>query len=105
MEAPELVYQRTVSPEAAPDTPTYIEIGFRHGDAVSIDGEALSANLLAKLNDLGGANGIGRLDLVEGRYVGMKSRGIYETPGGTILLAAHRGIGSITLDRETAPEG
>ena len=100
IEAPELVYQRTIAPEAAPDTPTYIEIGFKGGDAVSIDGEALSpANLLAKLNDLGGANGIGRLDLVEGRYVGMKSRGIYETPGGTILLAAHRGIESITLDR------
>ena len=100
VEAPELVYQRSISPEAAPDTPTYIEIGFKNGDAVSIDGEALSpANLLTKLNELGGANGIGRLDLVEGRYVGMKSRGIYETPGGTILLAAHRGIESITLDR------
>ena len=100
IEAPELVYQRTLSPEAAPDVPTYIEIGFKSGDAIAINGEALSpANLLTKLNELGGANGIGRLDLVEGRYVGMKSRGIYETPGGSILLAAHRGIESITLDR------
>ena len=99
-EAPDFVYQRTVSPEEAPDKPTYIEVGFEKGDAVSIDGERLSpATLLTKLNELGGKNGIGRLDLVENRYVGMKSRGIYETPGGTILLAAHRGIESITLDR------
>ena len=99
-EAPDFVYQRTISPEEAPDKPTYIEIGFEKGDAVSIDGKVLSpASLLARLNELGGKNGIGRLDLVENRFVGMKSRGIYETPGGTILLAAHRGIESITLDR------
>ena len=97
---PEFVYQRTISPQDAPDTPTDITIGFEGGDAVSIDGEKLSpAALLTKLNQLGGANGIGRLDLVENRFVGMKSRGVYETPGGTILLAAHRGIESITLDR------
>jgi argininosuccinate synthase len=96
----EFVYSRSVAPEAAPDKPTYIEIEFRNGDAVAIDGEPMSpAQLLTRLNELGGANGIGRLDLVEGRYVGMKSRGIYETPGGTILLAAHRGMESITLDR------
>ena len=100
VEAPEMVYQRTVSPEAAPDQPTYIEVAFKGGDPVAIDGQAMGpAELLTKLNELGGANGIGRLDLVEGRFVGMKSRGIYETPGGTILLAAHRGIESITLDR------
>jgi argininosuccinate synthase len=99
-EAPDYVYQRTVSPEDAPDAATYVEIGFEKGDAVAIDGNALSpAALLTRLNELGGMNGIGRLDLVENRYVGMKSRGIYETPGGTILLAAHRGIESITLDR------
>ena len=99
-ECPAYVYQRTVSPEEAPDQPTYIEIGFEKGDAVSIDGEAMSpATILTRLNELGGANGIGRLDLVENRFVGMKSRGIYETPGGTVLLAAHRGIESITLDR------
>jgi len=99
-EAPDFVYQRTVSPEEAPDKATYIEVGFEKGDAVSIDGVKMSpATLLTRLNELGGANGIGRLDLVENRFVGMKSRGIYETPGGTILLAAHRGIESITLDR------
>jgi argininosuccinate synthase len=99
-EAPAYIYQRTLSPEEAPDKPTYIEVGFEKGDAVSIDGEKLSpATLLTKLNELGRANGIGRLDLVENRFVGMKSRGVYETPGGTILLAAHRGIESITLDR------
>ncbi|PZQ49905.1 MAG: argininosuccinate synthase [Rhodovulum sulfidophilum] len=99
-EAPEYVYQRTVSPESAPNTPEYVEIGFSKGDAVSIDGEPLSpAELLTRLNVLGGRHGIGRIDLVEGRFVGMKSRGVYETPGGTILLAAHRGIESITLDR------
>jgi len=99
-EAPDYVYQRTVDPEKAPDTPQYVEIGFAGGDAVSIDGEALSpATLLARLNELGGKHGVGRLDLVENRFVGMKSRGVYETPGGTILLAAHRGIESITLDR------
>ena len=96
----EFVYSRTASPEAAPDTPTYVEIEFKGGDAIAIDGEAMSpAQLLTRLNGLGGANGVGRLDLVEGRFVGMKSRGIYETPGGTVLLAAHRGIESITLDR------
>ena len=99
-EAPPYVYQRTVDPEAAPDTPEYVEIGFERGDPVAIDGAALSpAALLTRLNELGGRHGIGRLDLVENRFVGMKSRGIYETPGGTVLLAAHRGIESITLDR------
>ncbi|HVT24798.1 MAG TPA: argininosuccinate synthase [Rhizomicrobium sp.] len=98
-----IVYQRTLSPEEAPDKPTYIEVGFEKGDAVSIDGVKLSpATLLAKLNELGKANGIGRLDLVENRFVGMKSRGVYETPGGTILLGAHRAIESITLDRGAA---
>src|ERR1700743_1299067 len=102
-EADSIVYQRTISPEDAPDKATYIEIGFEKGDAVSIDGEMLSpATLLTRLNALGKANGIGRLDLVENRFVGMKSRGVYETPGGTILLAAHRGIESITLDRGAA---
>ncbi|MDP8994010.1 MAG: argininosuccinate synthase [Pseudomonadota bacterium] len=100
LEAPEYVHQRTVSPEEAPDRATLIEIGFELGDPVSIDGERLSpAALLTRLNALGRDNGIGRLDLVENRFVGMKSRGVYETPGGTILLAAHRGIESITLDR------
>jgi argininosuccinate synthase len=100
IEADEMVYQRTISPEAAPDKATVVEIGFEKGDAASIDGERLSpATLLTKLNALGKANGIGRLDLVENRFVGMKSRGVYETPGGTILHAAHRGIESITLDR------
>jgi argininosuccinate synthase len=102
-EAPEYVYSRSVSPEEAPDAPTYVEVGFEKGDAVSINGVAMSpATLLTKLNELGGANGIGRLDLVENRFVGMKSRGVYETPGGTILLAAHRAIESITLDRGAA---
>ncbi|GJD54138.1 argininosuccinate synthase [Methylobacterium dankookense] len=103
IEVPDYVYSRTLSPEEAPDQPTVITIGFERGDAVSIDGEALSpASLLAKLNELGRANGIGRLDLVENRFVGMKSRGMYETPGGTILLPAHRAIESITLDRGAA---
>src|SRR5580698_1876558 len=103
VEPDSIVYQRTLSPEDAPDKATIIEVGFEKGDAVSIDGEKLSpATLLAKLNDLGRANGIGRLDLVGNRFVGMKSRGIYETPGGTILLAAHRGIESLTLDRGAA---
>lgn len=102
-EAPEYVYQRTVNPEDAPDTPEHIKIGFEKGDAVSLNGEALSpATMLTRLNELGGKHGIGRLDLVEGRFVGMKSRGIYETPGGTLLLEAHRGIESITLDRGAA---
>jgi argininosuccinate synthase len=101
VEAEEYVYSRSVSPEDAPDKPTYIEMDFEQGDPVAIDGERLSpAALLTRLNELGGANGIGRLDLVENRFVGMKSRGVYETPGGTILLAAHRGMESITLDRE-----
>jgi len=97
---PELiVYQRTLSPEEAPDKAIYVDIGFERGDAVSIDGAKLSpASLLAKLNELGKANGIGRVDLVENRFVGMKSRGVYETPGGTILLPAHRAMESITLD-------
>ncbi|HVZ28927.1 MAG TPA: argininosuccinate synthase [Asticcacaulis sp.] len=100
VEAPEFVYQRTISPEAAPDKPTVFTIDFERGDPVAIDGKALSpAALLTKLNELGHDNGVGRLDLVENRFVGMKSRGVYETPGGTILLAAHRGIESITLDR------
>jgi argininosuccinate synthase len=99
LEAPEYVHQRTIAPEDAPDRATVVEIAFERGDPVAIDGEALSpAALLARLNQLGHDNGIGRLDLVENRFVGMKSRGVYETPGGTILLAAHRGIESITLD-------
>ncbi|HEY0105114.1 MAG TPA: argininosuccinate synthase [Rhizomicrobium sp.] len=103
VEADSIVYQRTISPEDAPDKATVVEIGFETGDAVSIDGRKLSpATLLAKLNELGKANGIGRLDLVENRFVGMKSRGVYETPGGTILLAAHRAMESITLDRGAA---
>jgi len=102
-EPEEDMWRWTVSPEKAPDKPTYIEIAFERGDAVAIDGERFSpASLLARLNRLGGENGIGRLDLVENRYVGMKSRGCYETPGGTILLKAHRAIESITLDREVA---
>ena len=101
VECPEDVYQRTVSPEKAPDKPTYIEIGFLEGDPISINGNKLSpAEILTELNRIGGENGVGRLDFVENRSVGMKSRGIYETPGGTILLEAHRGIEQITLDRE-----
>jgi argininosuccinate synthase len=99
-EAPEFVHMRTIAPEDAPDRPQVFTIDFERGDPVAIDGEALSpAALLTKLNQLGHDNGVGRLDLVENRYVGMKSRGVYETPGGTILLAAHRGVESITLDR------
>jgi argininosuccinate synthase len=99
-EPPEYVHQRTISPMEAPDRVTEIVIAFERGDPVSIDGKAMSpASLLSALNDLGRDNGIGRLDLVENRFVGMKSRGVYETPGGTILLAAHRAIESITLDR------
>ncbi len=98
-DAPEYVYQRTDDPMSAPDEPEYIEIGFEKGDAVSINGEAMSpATMLTKLNEVGKRHGIGRLDFVENRFVGMKSRGIYETPGGTILLEAHRGIEQITLD-------
>ncbi len=100
IEAPPMVYQRTIAPEDAPDKATEITIGFHKGDAISINGKRLKPHeLLARLNDLGRDNGIGRIDLVENRFVGMKSRGVYETPGGTILLAAHRAIESITLDR------
>jgi argininosuccinate synthase len=103
VEADEMVYQRTIRPEDAPDRATVISIDFVNGDPTAIDGIKMSpATLLTKLNELGKANGIGRLDLVENRFVGMKSRGVYETPGGTILLAAHRSIESITLDREAA---
>jgi len=99
--APEYVYQRTISPEDAPNQATMVEIEFAMGDPIAIDGKKMSpAQVLTKLNELGGKNGIGRLDLVENRFVGMKSRGVYETPGGTILLVAHRAIESITLDRE-----
>jgi argininosuccinate synthase len=98
-EAPDYVYQRTVDPEKAPDTPEMVEISFEEGDATAINGVAMSpATILTKLNELGGNHGVGRLDLVENRFVGMKSRGVYETPGGTILLEAHRGIEQITLD-------
>ncbi len=100
LEAPEFVHMRTISPEDAPDKATIFTMDFERGDPVAIDGQALSpAALLTRLNELGHDNGVGRLDLVENRFVGMKSRGVYETPGGTILLAAHRGIESITLDR------
>src|SRR5215210_8848388 len=100
VEPEEYIYSRTVAPEQAPDRPDYVEIDFVRGDPVAVDGEALSpAALLTRLNEFGGRHGIGRLDLVENRFVGMKSRGVYETPGGTILLAAHRGIESLTLDR------
>ncbi|KPB00091.1 argininosuccinate synthase [Ahrensia marina] len=103
VEAPEYVHMRTVSPMDAPDVATDIEIEFEKGDAIGLNGERLSAaTLFAKLNDLGRDNGIGRLDLVENRFVGMKSRGVYETPGGTILLAAHRAMESLTLDRGAA---
>ena len=103
VEPDEAMFLRTVAPEAAPDTPRTVEIEFERGDPVAVDGEGLSpAALLERLNVLGGAHGIGRLDLVENRYVGMKSRGVYETPGGTILNTAHRAIESITLDREAA---
>jgi len=102
-EAEDDMWLRTVSPEQAPDEPLYLEIGYEKGDIVSINGEALSpAQVLTRLNQEGGAHGIGRLDIVENRYVGMKSRGCYETPGGSIMLKAHRGIESITLDREVA---
>lgn len=101
--APDYVFMRTVSPEDAPDKTTEIKIGFEKGDAMSLNGKKLSpAEMLTALNDLGRDNGIGRVDLVENRFVGMKSRGIYETPGGTILLAAHRAMESLTLDREAA---
>ncbi len=100
VEAPDFVYSRSVDPEKAPDTPEYVEIDFLKGDPIAVNGQALSpAALLTKLNELGGKHGIGRLDLLENRFVGMKSRGIYETPGGTILYMAHRGIEQATLDR------
>ena len=102
-EPEEDMWRWSISPEAAPSEPTYIELGFEGGDPVSLDGENLSpANMIEKLNQIGGANGVGRLDIVENRYVGMKARGCYETPGGTIMLKAHRAIESITLDREAA---
>jgi argininosuccinate synthase len=102
-EPPAYVYQRTIAPEEAPDRASYVDIEFSRGDAIAVDGKKLSpAALLARLNDLGRDNGIGRIDLVENRFVGMKSRGIYETPGGTILHAAHRAMESLTLDREAA---
>lgn len=102
-EAEESMWRWSVSPEAAPDAPTYLELTFERGDIVAIDGRALSpASVLAELNRMGGANGIGRDDIVENRYVGMKSRGCYETPGGTIMLRAHRAMESLTLDREVA---
>jgi argininosuccinate synthase len=100
VEPQEYVFSRTVAPEEAPDQPQYVEVDFARGDPVAVDGEALTpAALLTRLNEIGGRHGIGRLDLVENRFVGMKSRGVYETPGGTILQAAHRGIESLTLDR------
>ena len=103
MEPREEMWLRSVSPESAPDQPTYIELGYERGDIVSIDGERMTpAQVLTRLNEVGGANGIGRLDIVENRYVGMKSRGCYDTPGGSIMLKAHRAIESITLDREVA---
>jgi len=103
VEPDEDMFTRSVAPEAAPDKPTVVEIEFKAGDPVAVDGEKLSpANLLARLNALGGANGVGRADIVENRFVGMKSRGVYETPGGTVLLAARRGIESLTLDRGAA---
>ncbi|MFG1496194.1 argininosuccinate synthase [Saccharospirillum sp. HFRX-1] len=102
-EAEEDMWRWSVSPEAAPDSPTYLELSYEKGDIVAIDGKAMSpAEVLAYLNKVGGDNGVGRLDIVENRYVGMKSRGCYETPGGTIMLKAHRAIESITLDREVA---
>ncbi|MFZ1416392.1 MAG: argininosuccinate synthase [Defluviicoccus sp.] len=103
VEPDEAMFRRSVAPEAAPGTPSSIEIGFESGDAVALDGVAMTpAALLERLNEIAGANGVGRMDLVENRFVGMKSRGVYETPGGTVLLAAHRAIESITLDREAA---
>jgi len=100
--APEFIFQRTISPEKAPNKATYVTLGFKNGDALTINGKKLSpGNLLQKLNTLAGKNGIGRVDLVENRFIGIKSRGVYETPGGTLLMTAHRAIESITLDKET----
>jgi argininosuccinate synthase len=102
-EPEEAMWRWTVAPEAAPETPTYVELGFRNGDVVSVDGEPMTpAEVMLRLNKLAGENGVGRLDLVENRYVGMKSRGCYETPAGTVMLKAHRAIESLTLDREVA---
>ena len=101
-QAPEFIFQRTTSPEKAPNKATYVTIGFKNGDPVSINNKKLSpANLLQKLNIVSGKNGIGRVDLVENRFIGIKSRGVYETPGGTLLMAAHRAVESVTLDKET----
>ena len=100
--APEFIYQRTTSPEKAPNKITYVTIGFKNGDPITVNGKKLSpGNLLQKLNILAGKNGIGRVDLVENRFIGIKSRGVYETPGGTLLITAHRAIESVTLDKET----
>jgi len=100
--APEFIFQRTISPEKAPNKVTYVTIGFKNGNALTVNGKKLSpGNLLQKLNILAGKNGIGRVDLVENRFIGIKSRGVYETPGGTLLITAHRAIESITLDKET----
>ena len=100
--APEFIFQRTISPEKAPNKPTYLSIGFKNGDPTSVNGKKLTPEkILEKLNQLGGKNGIGRVDLVENRFIGKKSRGVYETPGGTLLLIAHRAIESVTLDRDT----
>ena len=102
-QAPEFIFQRTVSPEKAPNKPSYVTIGFKNGDAISINDKKCSpSKLLTLLNNIGGKNGVGRVDLVENRFIGIKSRGVYETPGGTILLFAHRAIESLTLDKETA---
>ena len=102
-QAPEFIFQRTVSPEKAPNKPSYVTIGFKNGDAISINGKKCSpSKLLALLNNIGGKNGVGRVDLVENRFIGIKSRGVYETPGGTILLFAHRANESLTVDKETA---
>jgi len=100
--APEFIFQRTTSPEKAPNKSTYVKIGFKNGDPVSVNGKKLfPENLLRKLNIIAGKNGIGRVDLVENRFIGIKSRGVYETPGGTLLMVAHRAIESVTLDKET----
>ena len=99
---PEFIFQRSVSPEKAPNKPSFVTINFKNGDPFCINGKKLSpAKLLEKLNQLGGNNGIGRVDLVENRFIGIKSRGVYETPGGTLLMHAHRAIESVTLDKET----
>ena len=102
MQAPEFIFQRTVSPEKAPNKASFVTIGFKNGDPITVNRKRLSpGNLLQKLNMVAGKNGIGRVDLVENRFIGIKSRGVYETPGGTLLMTAHRAIESITLDKET----